>query len=97
MEEEILIGPVMAGQEGSAGTLIGPEGVLKDPALKKRCIMQYATGAAKGAKFHLSPRVKSRFIAATASEKMTGWNQEAPRIKMNWELSTKSWIEFWKH
>ena len=66
MEGENLIGPATAPLEGLAGILKAEEGVLKDPALKKRCIMQYATGAAKGAKFLSSLQARSRSIAATA-------------------------------
>ena len=81
MEGENLIGPATAPLEGLAGILKAEEGVLKDPALKKRCIMQYATGAAKGAKFLSSLRARSLFIAAVVFKKMTGLNHAAlPRV-----------------
>ena len=90
MEEEILIGPATA-QEISRGAPI--EGALENPLLKKRCLAQSATNAAKDASFLSGQQAKSRFTAAIALEKMTGLNQKAALLKMTWKSSTKSWIE----
>lgn len=99
MEEEILIGLVMVAQEVMAETLRGPqEEALEDPILKKKCIVQSATNAAKGVKFLSGQQERSQCIAAIVSEKVTGLNQKAPaQLKMILMLSMKSSIEFWMH
>ena len=86
MEGELLTGPVMEAKEGLAGTRTGQEeAVLEDQALKKKCIMQSATNAAKDAKSLSGQPATSQFTAAIALEKMKDLNQIA-RAKVEQNL-----------
>jgi len=75
LEEEILAGQATVAKEDLAGALTGlEEAALEDLNSRKKCTAQYATNAAKNAKFLSGRPETNRFTAAIVSEKMKNFN-----------------------